>query len=70
MILLSNDKIEPTKINTVNEAPATKKTSNYERFIELKEKGLEIKEITTVTGLAIQTLRNYQVKYNKELQVG
>lgn len=67
MILLSSDNIEPTKINPVEEVPAVK--SNYERFIELKEKGLEVKEIATVTGLALQTLRNYQVKYNKELQV-
>ena len=70
MILLSNDTIEPTKINPVEEAPATKKLSNYEKFKEIKEKGLEVKEIATVTGLAIQTLRNYNVKYNKELQVG
>lgn len=70
MILLSNDTIEPNKINPVEEVPATKKISNYERFRELKEKGLEVKEIATVTGLAIQTLRNYNVKYNKELQVG
>lgn len=67
MILLSSDNIEATKINPLEEAPAVK--SNYERFIELKEKGLEVKEIATVTGLALQTLRNYQVKYNKELQV-
>lgn len=70
MILLSNDTIEPTKINPVEEVPTTKKLSNYEKFKELKEKGLEVKEIATVTGLAIQTLRNYNVKYNKELQVG
>jgi len=64
---LSSDNIEQTKINPVEEVPVVK--SNYDRFKELKEKGLEIKEIATVTGLALQTLRNYQVKYNKELQV-
>ena len=67
MILLSgNGTIEPTKIVPVEEALVIK--TNYDRFKELKEKGLEVKEISTITGLALQTLRNYQVKYNKEIQ--
>ena len=67
VILLSgNDTIETTKIVPVEDATAVK--SNYERFVELNENGFEIKEILTITRLSLQTLRNYQVKYNKEIQ--
>lgn len=69
MILLSSNNIEPTKIKPVEEEPEAPTISNYDRFKELKEKGLDTKEIATITGLAIQTIRNYTCKYNKELNV-
>lgn len=69
MMLISNDKVKPIEINPTGGGTQVsrerKKVSNYERFLELKEKGLDNNEIVELTGLAIQTVRNYRSKSNK-----
>lgn len=57
--------VEKAEVKTSIPSKPRKKGSNFDKFVELKEKGFDNKEIMEQLNLALQTIRNYQSKYNK-----
>lgn len=62
------DEVESIK-KVSSKKGTVKKKGKYEDFVLLKKKGMEQQDILDKLGIALQTYRNMQCKYNKENRV-